>query len=279
MTMAHRLWDQWLPVVLSVEWRCGLIALGVALAVAMLARLLGHRRVAALACGVGLAAGWAWLARLPAWPRSIPERLPEMAIIATLPAWLGGMRLLQRARPFALVAVAALCGWWLAGAPHDLPQLREAALPTGVLAGWIGLFMLALADADSWRAAAAAAALWAALAAIGSAPLWTVIALAPAAAALGALAAPPSAGITIPAVAGIGAAVGGSMLGTGLLRRGHVGAVDLVALAPLAVVWLGPKLLPRLRSLGAAAPAAAALLAGATIVLLAFAAAALAGIR
>jgi hypothetical protein len=279
MTILHRLSERWLPVLLAAEWRTGLIAMFVALAVAMLARLLGNRRTGALACGIGLAAGWAWLADLPAWPHSLPERLPEMALIATAPAWFAGTRLFRRGRAATLVAVAALCGWWLAGAPHDIAHLKAAAVPLAVLGGWSAAFMLLLAEADGWRMAATAASLWAALAAIAGPLLWQALVLAPVGAALGALAAPPSAGIGLPAAAGIGAVVGATMLRSTLFRHWHVGAIDFVALAPLGVAWLGARLLPRFRRLGAVAQPAAALVALLGVVLMTFAAAALAGIR
>src|SRR5579875_1144539 len=194
----HRFGDGWLQPILAPEWRAGLIALLAALAVALLARLLGHRRLGALACGLGLAAAWAWASNLPAWPHSVADRLPEAALIATAPALLGGTKLFQRARAAALVGVALSCGWWLAGAPHDVAPLLRDWKPLAVLAGWTAAGMLLLAEADAWRTTAAAVALWAALGAVGAPGLWTVLALAPAGAALGAVAAPPAAGLFVP---------------------------------------------------------------------------------
>ncbi len=279
MTELHLLSQRALHLALAAEWRAGLIALLAALAAALIARMLGHRRLGAIACGVGLAAGWAWLSNLPAWPRGLADRMPEMAMIATAPAWFAGTRLFQRARTPTLVAVALLCGWWLAGAPHAVPALLRAGSVLAVLAGWTAATMLLLAEADPWRVTAAALALWAALSATGAPVVWTALALAPAAAALGAIAAPPSAGILLPAAAGIGAVVGGSMVTGGLLRYGRLGAVDFVGLAPLAAVFLAARLLPRLRRLGALAAPLAGALALAGIVLLTYVAAALVGLR
>jgi len=65
----------------------------------------------------------------------------------------------------------------------------------------------------------------------------------------------------------------------GVLRHGRIGPIELAALAPFIVAWWSARLLPRLRRLGSAAPPAASVLALVGVVLIAYSAAALSGLR
>lgn len=280
MMLAHRLWDKGLHIALTADWRAALIALAAALAAGLASRLLGSRWLAAAACGIGLTAGWASLSNLPAWPpRTLPERLPEAAAIALAGALLAEAPALQRARPGLLVALAVACGWWLAGAPHTVPALRLTVFAMAVLIGWTAALALLLAQSDACRVAAAALALWVALNAIEAPAIWTALALAPAAAVLGGAIAAGGRSLLVPAAVGIGAVVGGGMVAAGSLQHGRIEPIDVVGAAPLFALWLSGRLQTRLRRLGGAAPAGAAILALLGTALLSFSAAALAGVR
>lgn len=274
-----RYWPKALPTALTAEWRAALIAILVALATAIAGRLLGLRRLGAAACGLGLAAGWASLSNLPAWPRGLPDRLPEFALISVPFVFVLGGGWAKRAQIPAVLAMALLGAWWLAGAPRQVPDLLQNWRTMAVLAGWIGGSCLLLAEADSWRVAAAALALWAALNAVAAPPIWTALALVPAVAVVGAWFAAGSQQALLPAAAGIGAIAGGTMAAAGLLRQGRLAPVDLVALAPLAAAWFAARILPRFRRLGGAASPAAGILALLGVVVLTYTAAALAGLR
>ena len=280
MMLAHRLWDKGLHTALTADWRAAVVALAVALAVGVAGRLLGSRWLAAAACGLGLAAGWAVLSDLPAWPpRTLVDRLPEVTAIALGAALLIEARALPRAGPVLLVVVALGCAWWLAGAPHTEPALRVAVFALAVLTGWMAATALLTAQADGWRVGASALALWAALNAIDAPAIWTALALAPAAAVFGGAVAVGRRSLLVPAAFGIGAVVGGCMIAAGSLQHGRLAPIDFVGAAPLLTLWWSGRWQPRLRRLGGAAPAGAAVLALLVTVLLSYSAAALAGAR
>jgi hypothetical protein len=280
MMLAQWVWHKGLAIALAPDWRPAVVALAGALAAGLAARVLGVRWLAAAACGIGLAAGWAALSNLPAWPpHTLAERLPEAAAIALGIALLAEAPALQRAKPVLLVALALACGWWLAGAPHTAAALRFGLFAIAVLGGWVAAMVLLLAQSDAWRSAAAALALWAALNAIDAPATWTALALAPAAAVLGGAIAVGRRSLLIPAAAGIGAVVGGCMVAAGSLQHGRVTPLDVVGAAPLLALWLSGRMQSRLRRLGGAAPAGAAVVALLATALLSYCAAALAGVR
>ena len=226
-----------------------------------------------------VAAGWAVLSNLPAWPHAMPDRLPELALLALLFAYLAELPRFRGSPPAMVSVLALLSGWWLAGAPQSLTGLVHALPSVAIVAAWTAAAALLLAEADGWRVAAAAFALWAGLHAIDAPMIWVLLALAPAAAALGALPAPGSPLTRLPAAAGIGAVAGGAVVAAGLLRHGRVGPLEFACLAPLAVAWIGARILPRLRRLGGVAMPVAGLLALLGVVVLTYTAAALAGLR
>ncbi|MBV9758165.1 MAG: hypothetical protein JO047_14025 [Alphaproteobacteria bacterium] len=280
MMLAHRLWDKGLAIALAAEWRGAVVALLGALAAGAAARLVGVRWLAAASCGIGLAAGWAALSNLPAWPpHTLAERLPEAAAIALAGALLAEARALQRVKPVLLVGIALVCGWWLAGAPQSVAALRGALFAIAVLTGWLAAMTLLLAQSDASRVAAAALALWAALCAIDAPAHWIALALAPPAAVLGSVIAAGRSALLVPAAAGIGAVVGGAMIAAGSLQHGRIAPIDFAGGAPLLALWLSGRWQPRLRRLGGAAPAGAATLALLATVLLSYTAAALGGAR
>ena len=263
----------------GAEWRVGRVAFLVALVAVIAARLFRLPALAAAACGLGAAAGWAVLSNLPAWPHAMADRLPELAVLALLFAYLAELPAFRNSPPAMVSVLALLSGWWLAGAPQSLAGLAPAWPSVAIIAAWTAAAALLLAEADGWLVAAAAFALWAALHAIDAPRIWILLALVPAGAALGAL---PAAGgplTRLPAAAGTGAVAGGAVAAAGLLRHGRVGSLEFACLAPLAVALIGLRILPRLRRLSGAAMPVAGLLALLAVVLLTYTAAALAGLR
>lgn len=224
-----------------LPWKGAAVALVAALVWAGLLRLAGRRDLAALGAGAGLALGWVVILGLPtASPRQLAERLPLLAL-AGLTAGLV-LSLLGRGRTWVVggVALAVLgAGWWLAGAPLDLADLRRSALALLVLV----LLVAALLEASSPARAAFAAALL--LAGVWmSVPFgpWRVLAAAALAAALGGFAGGGAWGLAgaLPMAAGLAGLAAGPVLGRGA-------AADwLTAAAPVAALWLGPVLGARL---------------------------------
>ncbi|MBV9782301.1 MAG: hypothetical protein JO264_00635 [Acidisphaera sp.] len=255
-------------------WRAPLIAAAVALAAALAGRLL---RVAALgfaAGGLGMLAGWVAEAGLSLHPRALPGRLPAVALVALAFAFL--LERLGRARQAGFFLVVLLGAWWLGGAPQTRAAAWHEAADMVVAAAWIAASAWLLVQADLPALAASSLALWAALQAIGVG-VWALLAIVPGAAALGAAAAPerPS----VPPALGIGAAAAAAVIAAGRLPHAGLGPVDIACLAPLLTAWLAGRLVPRFRKLRGGAEAAGALLALALVALLAYSAAALAGLR
>jgi hypothetical protein len=279
--MLARFWEQGIHIVheAGAEWRVARVAFLVAVVAVIAARLLRLPALAAAACGLGAAAGWAVLSNLPAWPHTMADRLPELALLALLFAYLAELPRFRGSPPAMIAVLGLLSGWWLAGAPQSLAALGHAWPSIAIVAAWTGAVALLLAEADGWRVAAAAFALWAALHAIDAPTIWILLALVPAGAALGALPASGGPLTRLPAAAGTGAVAGGAVAAAGLLRHGRVGPLEFACLAPLAVALVGARLLPRLHRLGGVAMPVAGLLALLGVVLLTYTAAALAGLR
>jgi len=224
-----------------LPWKGAVVALAAALVWAGLLRLAGRRDLAALGAGAGLALGWVVVLGLPtASPRQLAERLPMLALAGLMAGLV--LSLLGRGRAWVAGGVALMvlgAGWWLAGAPLDLADLRRGGLALLALV----LLVAALLEASSPARAGLAAALL--LAGIWmSAPFgpWRVLAAAALAAALGGFAGGGVWGLaaTLPIAAGLAGLAAGPLLGRGA-------AVDwLTAAAPVAALWLGPVLGARL---------------------------------
>ncbi len=273
---SHFAWFRAFPTHLGRDWRAALVAALVALAIVLLGRMLRLRRLEQAATGLGLAAGWSVLVGASLLARTVPERLPALALLVEVLTGLGASPVLARLRAPVLVGCALMSGWWLLGAGVGVAQ----ALPgIAIIAATTAAASLVLAEADPLRVAASSVALAAALHALGAPPLWPLLALVPAGAVLGGLAAPGRALAQWPPAAGIGAVAGVASVLAGRLTHGRVGPLDAAILAPLATAWLASRLAPRLRRAGGLAAALAALLALAMVAFLVYAFAALAGLR
>lgn len=273
---SHFAWLRAFPPQLGRDWRAVLVAAMVALAIVLLGRMLRLRRLEQTASGLGLAAGWSVLVGASLLARTVPERLPALALLIEVLTGLGASPVLARLRRPLLVFFALIAGWWLLGAgAHVASALPGIAIITATTAA----ASLGLAEADPWRVAASSVALAAALHALAAPPLWPLLALVPAGAVLGGLAAPGRALAQCPPAVGIGAVAGAASVFAGRLMHGRVGPVDAAILAPLATAWLASRLTPRLRRTGGLAAALAALLALAMVAFLVYALAALAGLR
>jgi hypothetical protein len=259
----------------SRDFHAPLIALAAALVLALAGRFLRAGWLAAAAGGAGVAAGWYLLAPHPFAfpPRPLIERLPLLAAAVLLVA-LAALRLTPTRRAGVWVVLLALaCGWWLAGAPLTRsealavwPVALGVAAAVGVT-GWLG----ALRQADPLRPLLAAATLAGALHVAGAPAAWTNLALVPAAAALGLLAAPRLPGLALlPPAVDVGALAAVAALALGRIRSGGLRAIDVAALAPVVALLVAGALTPRLRGTGRLAPVLGCVLAGAIAVGLAW---------
>ena len=244
-----------------LAWQVGrapIVASVVALAAWLLGRWLRSARLQAAAGGLALCAGWAVALGLTVAPRLPAERLPMLAVVA-LAAGLA-VDLSGRAAGLAGVVLALAAGWWLAGAPLSnaaaglvLPQM--ACLALAVL---LALRVLR-APRSPWSGAAAALALYGALAAVRAPGPWTGLALVLLVAGLGQAGAPRGAAtVRLPLAAGFAGMAGLAVLAIGRLGRGGVSRVDLAVLAPLLAAWASPRLAARLPWLGGLVGALAA---------------------
>ena len=210
----------------------------------------------------GALVGWALLMPALAWraavqPRTMPEHLllPALAIMLLAAA---GPRLHGRLARWAPVAVAALCGWWLARSPAGRVEFWRVWAIFGA-ASWLLVRVSAGQAARTWAAALGA---WAGLAATGAPAALTVPGLVLAAslapsALLGAKTgyAPALLALTFLTVAD---------LAIGRLPQGGVNGADLACLAalgaPVLVLVLERRLGRRLRRFGPAPAVLATLL-------------------
>jgi hypothetical protein len=217
-----------------MPWRAPLAALAVALAWTLLLR----RRpgLAGLGLGIGLLAGfWLLLGFGLASPRQLFERLPGLALGALI---LGVPLAMTAARPVHVLALAAAAlgvGWWMAGGPLPLEDMRRAA-PVWMAVS-LATTLLLLENGGRWQGLVAAALL-AALLALAAAPgPWMLLGLCVLAATAGASAAlpalPPAARLAL-------AAVMAALMCGPVLARGA--ASDwLAALGPLALLLVATK--------------------------------------
>ncbi len=217
---------------------------------------------AGLPGAAGALAGWALLMPAPAWraalqPRTLPEHLlaPALAIVLFAAA---GQRLHGRPARWAPVAVAALCGWWLARLAGRVEFWRVWA--SFGIAAWLLMRVSAGQAARTW---AASLAIWGGLAATGAPSVLTVPGLVLAAALA------PSALLGVrtglaPALLAV-VFLADADLTIGRLPQGGVNGADLACLAALGapvLAWvLERRLGRRLSQFGAAPAILAALLA------------------
>lgn len=250
--------------------RASVVAVAVALAAWLLGRLLRSARLRAAAGGLALCAGWGVALGLTIAPRTPAERLPMLAA-AALAAGVA-LDLSGRWAGLAGFVLAIAAGWWLAGAPHSnaaaglvLPEM--ACLALAVL---LALRVLR-APRSPWSCAAAALALWGALAAVRAPGSWTGLALVLLVAGLAHVSAPQGTApgrrpiplrmpmsVRLPMAAGLAGLAGLAVLAPGRLSRGGVSRVDLAALAPLLALWAAPRLAARLPWFGGVGGALAA---------------------
>lgn len=222
-------------------WRGALLALLVAVLWTGVMAALRRPGLAAAGAGLGLAAGWALTLGLPtASPRQLAERLPALAVAATL----AGLLLAPAAgRSWAVLAAGAgvLAGaWWLGGAPLHPADLARGLVPLLALALLAAALLLVLDGAPEAVAAGLlqVAGLWL----TRPAGPWLLLAAASLAASVGALAAARRwpIGARLAPTLGIVALAAGPVLARG-------GGADWAAAAgPVAALWLGPAIALRL---------------------------------
>jgi hypothetical protein len=227
-------------------WRGAAVAFLLALGWGLAAWRLRRPRLAALAAGIGVLAGW-WVTfgLLTATPRQLPERLPLLALGLVLLAGLGGgIAARWRVAGPALAALGAIgVGWWMAGAPRTGADLSRAA---PVLAGIAGAaLLLALRVRGGAMAAVVAGALLGGLAAAAAPGPGVVLGAAVLGAALGALGQGAGGPLAALPLAGAVAALGALPLVARGAPADWAGAAAplLAALAgPLLARWLPARL-------------------------------------
>jgi hypothetical protein len=248
-----------------------LIAFAVALGLAVAGRFLRASLLAAAAGGAGVVAGW-YAATGRLWtiaPTASVEELTGLAAITLLIGVLCAWRDLGRLTWIGGLIAALVAGWLLSGAPRHLAALR-ADWPIGlgvVIAVLVFAQVLAGKTLEPLRLALGALTFAAGLHLVGVPPLWTQLALVPAAAALAMLALPPTPGLAaLPVAADIAVLGCLAVIAMGRLSRPGFGAIDAAALSPLLAVWLLPVVTARLRLAGRMAPLAGCLLSAAIAV-------------
>ncbi len=248
-----------------------LIAFGVALGLAALGRFLRIGMLVAAAGGAGVLAGWYWLTgRFWAFPPPVSvDGLTGLAAVMLLIGLLCALRGQDRLALAAVPLAALLAGWFLTGAPHNLPVLR-ANWPTAlgvVVAAMVFARVLTDRTLDPMRLALAGLTLAAALHIAGTPPIWIQLALVPGVAALAMFALPAAPGlVALPVAVDIAALACLSVIALGRLSRLGFTPVDAAALSPLLALWLMPRAVERMGRAGRAAPLAGSLLAGAIAV-------------
>jgi hypothetical protein len=250
---------------LAQEFRGPLIAFGVALVLAVAGRVMRWPLAAAAAGGLGVAAGWYSMSLAPfsLEPRLLADRLFVIGLGITVVSLVAGRIAGSRAVVLALLVSALGCGWWLAGGPRSRADFLfvwpvALSLAAAVIVTWL---LIRRGMEGPFGTALAGCALAACLHIAGAPWVWVLLALVPGLASLGAVAAPRLAGLgVLPLAADAAAAAGAAVLAAGRLTRGHVGPVDVAALAPLAALWLAPRATRALRGFGQAAPVLGAII-------------------
>ena len=258
----HFAFDSISAATLWHQYRGPLTAAGATAGLAVAARLLGADWLRAAAGGLGAALGWSLLAGgFSASPRLLLERLPLAALVATVVPLLAARFGPRRAALAGTVLAAALCGWWLAGGPRDRADLLQAWPVALGVAAMVLLMQRAGTGQRPTALAGAAGALVVALKMAGLPLLWSLLSQTVVASSL-VLLALPSGEAALPALlAALGLTATAVVIASGRLPRGGFGPVDLAAVVPLLVLWMAPRLEPRLRFAGAVATTLAAMLA------------------
>ncbi len=296
-------WHPAIELLFASQWRGPAIGFFSAAGLAGLARRKRFRRLAAAAASAGLLAGWVTELGLAVHE----SRRLGIAVIAAAAMLLGGVALptagkrgagrrLPTLPPPLGLALAGLAGaWWLGGGGRSLGAIAAAwrgESVVGLATMLIGLPLLAGLRATPlpahWPLAALGAALGIAFAAFGTGGGAVSLALTLAGAVLGAGIGGgrghwrQGQSITLGVVAALALLSGAALLGDGRTLHARPSPVWAAVLAPLATLWLFGRLAPRLsgrigQRLGGVA--LASLLALVLVGLLAFSAAAIAGLR
>jgi hypothetical protein len=263
------------------DWRAGLLAGLAALATVLGARFLGLRKPQKAAESLGLAAGFSVLANPFFVLHGLPERLPLLALLAQISAWLLGCYRFKRARRFAAVlALSLLASWWLCGAPLRIGAVLAAWPMVAIIAVWSAALAALLVDTNAWCVAASSLSLAGALHAVGAPGVWELLALIPAGATLGAIAAPAQPLAHLASALSLGGVAGGAVVFAGRLRHGALNPVDFAAFAPLLTAWVAGRLTNRpFRRFGRIGKVGGAVFALLFVGFLVYSIAALAGLR
>ncbi len=214
---------------LDVEWRV-IAAAGLT---ALIIRLAGRRwtMLRPLAATIGTGMGW-WVLGTGIGPVALPGRALPFAALAIAAAWLKQRGLTT---PIA-VGLALLGGWLEAGMPLSQPSLHHAWASLLAVATLLFLMQHQSQSATKGWIFAAAAILPAGLL-LAHAPRTTVLAaLCVVVGGIGALL--QTEGMDI----AVGLVAAGVALALGRSPHGGFGGVDAACLAPLLVLWLGPRL-------------------------------------
>lgn len=248
-----------------------LIAFAVAMSLIAGGRFLRLGLLTAAAGGAGVIAGWFAITCQP-WttlPRASMDDLTALAAIAVLIAvhcaWMGS----GRHEWIGMLIAAVACAWMLSGAPRSLVALRSSwPIALGVAAAiLLSIRALAAGGPDPLRLSLSGLTLAAAMCVAGNPPIWTQLALVPGVAALAMFALPqtPTAA-ALPIAVDVAAAGSLAALSTGRLPRLGFALADAAVLSPLLAIWLQPRTVERMHTMGPMAPLAGSLLAGAIAV-------------
>ena len=223
-------------------WEAACVAALVALLAGLAARLTRSTSLATVAAGLAVLAGW-WFAfgLLTASPRQLPERLPLLVLVLVIATPV--LALLAQRWPWMTWPCAVLgalwAGWWMAGAPMVLPDLRRGAPVLACIA--LATLLIAARSGPRWAGPVAAASLCAGILAAAPPGPYRLLAAVLAAAAFGAALIPPRGVPPAPLGALVVASATAALGALPVIARGA--AADwAAAAAPIAALWLGAPL-------------------------------------